>query len=75
MVTETGRPVHRLRLWLRIHSHLYAFLRERLYGVYHASGLSAHSRYLDPAALSEWPSRIREVGWPAGRAALVEIDA
>lgn len=66
-----GRPhLVQLRLWLRTHSHLYAFLRTRLYGLYRRSGLARHGQYLEPVGLAEWPPMITEVGWPAGQEAL-----
>jgi hypothetical protein len=73
MVTQ-GRPrSERLRLYLRIHSHLYAFLRARLYGVYRRSGLSRRGQYLEPVGLAEWPPVISEIGWPAGKSALTAM--
>jgi hypothetical protein len=75
MVGEAMPSPRAVRFWLRIHSHLYAFLRDRLHGVYRASGLAAHSQYLDPVGLAAWPERITGRGWPAGRDAIDEIAA
>jgi lysophospholipase L1-like esterase len=72
MVTEHG-GVQRLRLALRSHSHLYLFLRQRLYGLYQKTYLARRAQYLDPVGLAEWPASIRETSWPAGRAAIREI--
>jgi len=69
-----GRPAWvELRLFLRTRSHLYSFLRERLYGLYRWSGLSTRGQYLEPVGLAEWPPKIADVGWPAGRDALREM--
>ncbi len=69
-----GRPrLTKLRLFLRTRSHLYAFLRERLYGFYRRSGLSRRGQYLERVGLAEWPPRIRNVGWPAGQEAMIAM--
>ena len=62
-----------LRLGLRTHSHLYAFLRRRTYDLYQASPLADASRHLDPMGRAEWPAEIVAKHWPAGRAALREL--
>ncbi|MDP7031460.1 MAG: hypothetical protein QF904_04095 [Gemmatimonadota bacterium] len=70
LVSDGRHPLFRLRKSLHIHSHLYSFLRERLYGVYRATGLAERSRHLDPVGLAEWPARILRSSWPAGRDAV-----
>lgn len=61
------------RLALRVHSHLYAFVRERLFGLYVASGMADRSRYLDAFGLTQWPARIADGSQPAAFAAIAEI--
>jgi lysophospholipase L1-like esterase len=73
LVSPGRHPLRSLRLFLRTRSHLYAFLRDRLHGLYLASGLAERSHYLERVGRSEWPERIREVSWPAGRESLAEI--
>ena len=73
MVTEGRHPFLRVRLFLRTRSHLYAFLRTHLYGLYRATGLWERSQYLDPIGLAEWPPRVTHVGWPAGREAIAAV--
>jgi lysophospholipase L1-like esterase len=63
----------RARLYLRTHSHLYAFLRERLYGLYRRTPLAERSQPLDPMGLAEWVGPIREVTWPAAARSIEEI--
>ncbi len=75
MIAGRRDVVARTRRWLRIHSHLFSFLRARLYGLYERTPLAARSQYLDPIALRDWPERIRETTWPACRGALREIAA
>ncbi len=72
MVSVGRHPLMNLRIWVRVHSHFYIFVRNRFHAVYMASGLAPLSQYFDPSALAEWPPRIRDVGWPAGQAAIDE---
>lgn len=73
MVTPGRHPFARARMFLRTRSHLYAFLRQHCYGLYRATGLWQRSQYVDPVGLAEWPARIRDVTWPAGRGAVADI--
>jgi hypothetical protein len=73
MVAEERGFLTRTRFLLRIHSHLYAFLRERLYAVYQATPFAERSRYLDPVGLAKWPERIETSTWPAVQDAVREI--
>jgi len=73
MVSEGSGILLRARRFLRIHSHLYSFLRANLYDVYLASPLAAKSQALDPIGLAEWPASIRETTWPACGQAIREI--
>jgi hypothetical protein len=75
MVSERSGILHRARRFLRIHSHLYSFLRANLYDLYLASPLAAKSQALDPIGLGEWPASIREITWPACADAIREIAA
>ena len=73
-MTRPGHhPLARIRTALRVHSHLYCFLRERLYGIYRATPLAARSQRLDPIGLSEWPASIVEGSWPAGQEAMSNL--
>jgi len=65
MVAEVKSPFLRTRYWLRVHSHLYAFLREQLYDLYQRTPLAEGLRYLDPVGLAEWPESMRETTLPA----------
>jgi hypothetical protein len=73
LLSPGQHPFTSARLFLRSHSHLYAFLRERLFGVYSSTVLAERSRYLDPIGLREWPASIGQTTWPAGQAAIAEI--
>jgi hypothetical protein len=72
LVTPGRHALLRLRLALRTRSHLYAFVRQHMYGLYRATGLWQKSQYLDPMGLQEWPARVRDVSWPAGRQAIAD---
>ncbi len=74
MGTNGLRTLGRIRRDLRIHSHLYSFLRARLYGLYLRTPLAARSQYLDPMGLAAWPETIEKVTWPACRDAIRAID-
>lgn len=63
----------RWRLALRVHSHLYAFLRDRMFGLYVSTGFADRSRYLDSFGLTEWPAEIVDESQPAAFAAIAEI--
>ena len=73
LVSAGNRPLLKLRLFLRTRSHLYAFLRQHFYSLYAASGLWQRSQYLDPMGLTEWPERITDVTWPAGRESIAAM--
>jgi hypothetical protein len=73
LISPGHHPLLALRLMLRTRSHLYAFLRQNLYGLYRASGLWQRSQYLDPVGLATWPARVTAVTWPAARGALADI--
>lgn len=73
MVGSGGRPLMRIRSWLRINSHLYAFARAQLYDIYRRTTASQRTRYLDSMGRTEWPERIRDVAWPAAQASIREI--
>ena len=73
MVTPGRHPFVQARMFLRTRSHLYAFLRQHLYGLYRASGLWQRSQYLDPIGLAEWPQRVTDVTWPAGQQAVQDV--
>jgi hypothetical protein len=75
MVAQDAGVIRRARRFLRIHSHLYSFLRASLYDLYLSTPLAAKSQVLDPIGLVEWPARIRERTWPAGADAIREIAA
>jgi lysophospholipase L1-like esterase len=64
MVASVKSPLVRTRFWLRVHSHLYAFLRDQLYDLYQRMSF-AGQRYLDPVGLAEWPEPMREETMPA----------
>ncbi|NNE42995.1 MAG: hypothetical protein HKN12_02195 [Gemmatimonadetes bacterium] len=65
MVAEEKGLFKRTRFLLRIHSHLYAFVRDQFYGMYLRTPFAERSRYLDPMGLAEWPAEILEESWPA----------
>jgi hypothetical protein len=73
LVSPGRHPLSEARIFLRTHSHLYAFVRERLHGIYQASGLADRARYLEPVGLREWPERIETESWPAGLRSIAEI--
>lgn len=73
MVSQSSGIVSRTRRYLRIHSHLYSFLRANLYDLYLASPLAAKSQVLDPIGLAEWPASIRDETWPACAQAIRDI--
>jgi hypothetical protein len=73
MVSRRKDVIARTRRFLRIHSHLYSFLRKNLYDLYLASPLSAKSQTLDPFGLAEWPAWIRDVTWPACAQSILDI--
>jgi hypothetical protein len=73
MVSPGRASLSKLRLFLRTRSHLYSFLRDRLYGLYRWTGLSQRGQYLEPVGLREWPPVIEQVGWPAGMDAVVAV--
>ena len=75
MVSQSSGIVSRTRRFLRIHSHLYSFLRANLYDLYLASPLAAKSQVLDPIGLVEWPASIRDETWPACAQAIRDIAA
>lgn len=75
MVSQAGGVVPRARRFLRIHSHLYSFLRSNLYDLYLASPFAAKSQALDPIGLADWPASIRDVTWPACAQGIREIAA
>ncbi|MGQ0723146.1 MAG: GDSL-type esterase/lipase family protein [Candidatus Eiseniibacteriota bacterium] len=75
MVAAEKGFLTRLRFQLRVRSHLYAFLRERLYDVYQRTPLADRSRYLDPVGLAVWPEPVERAGWPAVQSAFREIAA
>ncbi len=72
-ITPGRHTLMNLRFALRKHSHLYSFLRARLYGFYDRSGLSLKGQYLETVSLAEWPAEVTKGAWPAGRRALREI--
>jgi hypothetical protein len=74
MGSEQFGTFGRIRRSLRIHSHLYSFLRARLYGLYLQTPLAARSQYLDPIGLAVWPESIESVTWPACQDAIRAID-
>lgn len=74
MVADEEDVITRTRFLLRIHSHLYAFVRERTWDLYQRTGLAEHSRYLDPVGLAEWPERIERESWPAAAEAIREMS-
>jgi len=65
MVADVRSPFKRTRFWLRVNSHLYAFLRERLYDLYQRTPFAEGLKYLDPVGLREWPTSLREETLPA----------
>lgn len=73
MITPREHALVRIRMYLRVRSHLYAFVRQHAYGLYVASGLAKRSQYLDPMGLREWPPRVVNESWPAGREAIESI--
>jgi lysophospholipase L1-like esterase len=73
MLAEDGTWLQRMRFRLRIHSHLYSFVREQFYGLYLKTPLAERSRYLDSVGRAEWPDGIRQDSWPAAQAAVREI--
>ncbi len=73
LISAGHHPLLQLRLALRTRSHLYAFVRHRLYGLYRASGLWQRSQYVDPVGLATWPERVTDVTWPAARAGIKDI--
>jgi hypothetical protein len=75
MVSQRRDAIARARRYLRIHSHLYSFLRANLYELYLASPLAAKSQALDPMGLAEWPAWIRDVTWPACAQSILDIAA
>jgi hypothetical protein len=75
MVAGEKGPLTRLRLQLRVRSHLYAFLRERLYDLYQRTPLAERGRYLDPVGLAVWPAEVERESWPAVQSAVLEIAA
>jgi hypothetical protein len=75
MVRSGRHPFARVRAGLRVHSHLYALLRDRLYGLYEASPFAQRSQHLDPMGLQEWPASIVEESWPAGQEAISHLAA
>jgi hypothetical protein len=75
MVSERRDGIARVRRYLRIHSHLYSFLRANLYDLYLASPFAAKSQALDPMGLAEWPASIRDVTWPACAQSILDIAA
>ncbi|MGH2571161.1 MAG: hypothetical protein ACRDGR_08055, partial [bacterium] len=73
-MVSPGRPsLSKVRLFLRTRSHLYSFLRDRLYGLYRWTGLSQRGQYLEPVGLRDWPPVIERMGWPAGKDAIVAV--
>jgi lysophospholipase L1-like esterase len=75
MVTEVRSPLIRVRYWLRVRSHLYAFLRDQLYDLYRRTPLAEGLRYLDPVGLRDWPPAMREETVPAALDAIRSIAA
>ncbi len=75
MVSSNDKTIGQLRRYLRTHSHLYSFLRSRLYGLYLGTPLAERSQYLDPIGLAQWPESIEHTTWPACRDAIRTIDA
>jgi lysophospholipase L1-like esterase len=74
MVASVKSPLVRARFWLRVNSHLYAFLRDQLYDLYHRTPF-AEMRYLDPVGLAEWPEPMREETVPAAVDSIRRIAA
>lgn len=74
MVTPGYHPLLRLRLALRTGSHLYAFVRQHVHGLYVASVFARKSQYLGPMGLARWPNRVETVSWPAGLDAIRDIQ-
>ena len=73
LVSPGRHPLASVRIFLRVHSHLYAFLRVRLHGIYRASGLADRARYLEPVGLREWPEGIEAESWPAGLESIAAV--
>lgn len=75
MVADVSSPLVRARFWLRVHSHLYAFLREQLYDIYQRTPLAQGLRYLDPVGLARWPEEMQTKTWPAAAESIERIAA
>lgn len=73
MLADVKSPFTRVRFWLRVHSHLYAFLRDQLYDLYQRTPFAEGLRYLDPVGLSEWPEAMRKDTLPAAVDAIRRI--
>ena len=75
MVGPRQDLVARTRRFLRIHSHLYSFLRAHCYDAYAKTPFAARSQYLDPIGLARWPDSIERVTGPAALDALRAVEA
>ncbi|MCA9753995.1 MAG: hypothetical protein KC591_17485 [Gemmatimonadetes bacterium] len=73
LVSPGRHPLVRARMFLRTHSHLYAFVRQHLYGWYTSTPFARAGRDLEPMGLATWPASVVETSWPAGVEAISEI--
>ncbi len=75
-MVSADRPLRiEIRLFLRTRSHLYAFLRQSLYGVYVATGVADRTRYVEPVGQRRWPDRIERIAFPAAIRSVEEARA